>query len=104
MFSGARSFNQPLDKWGPNLSKVTDMSYLFDHAVLFDQPLETWDVSNVTNMRFMFHEAQSYNQVFTRWNLASLQVYTFFASNSSITRDAVKKFVDAAEQKGTVVA
>ena len=104
MFSGARSFNQPLDKWGPNLSKVTDMSYLFDHAVLFDQPLETWDVSNVTNMRFMFHEAQSYNQVFTRWNLASLQVYTFFALNSSITHDAVEKFVDAAEQKGTVVA
>ena len=35
----------------PDLSNVTDMSFMFADAVLVNSPtISTWDVSNVTNM------------------------------------------------------
>ena len=37
MFSGARSFNQPLNKW--NVSNVTYMESMFGDARSFNQPL-----------------------------------------------------------------
>ena len=52
MFSGAESFNQPLNSW--NVSSVTDMSYMFYFIESFDQSLESWDVGNVKNMEEMF--------------------------------------------------
>ena len=55
MFCGARSFNQPLNKW--NVSKVTDMSWMFENARSFNQPLNKWNVSNVTDMSEMFTPA-----------------------------------------------
>jgi MoxR-like ATPase len=37
MFDGASSFNQPLDSW--NVSNVTDMSHMFDGASSFNRAL-----------------------------------------------------------------
>ena len=45
MFLHATSFNQPLNKW--NVSKVTDMSYMFASARSFNQSLNNWNVSKV---------------------------------------------------------
>ena len=39
-----------------DVSKVTDMSYMFDGAASFDQPLGTWNVSSVTDMQFMVRQ------------------------------------------------
>ena len=52
MFCGATSFNQSLNKW--DVSKVTDMDFMFDDASSFNQPLDDWNVSKVKNMRHMF--------------------------------------------------
>ncbi|MGX3010033.1 BspA family leucine-rich repeat surface protein [Helicobacter sp. 23-1044] len=52
MFSGAKSFNQPLNSW--NVSNVTSMSFMFGFAESFNQPLDSWNVSNVTDMECMF--------------------------------------------------
>ena len=60
MFQGARSFNQPLNKW--NVSNETDMVWMFRNATSFNQPLNNWDVSNVEDMSYMFHGAESFNQ------------------------------------------
>ena len=60
MFSDARSFNQPLDKW--NVSKVKNMTAMFEGARSFNQPLNDWNVSNVTYMNNMFAGANSFNQ------------------------------------------
>ena len=43
MFCGATSFNQSLNKW--DVSKVTDMDFMFDDASSFNQPLDDWNVS-----------------------------------------------------------
>ena len=60
MFSGATSFNQPLNKW--KVSKVYAMSGMFQGATSFNQPLNKWNVSKVMNMSYMFNDARSFNQ------------------------------------------
>ena len=70
MFEGASSFNQPISKW--NTSKVTDMSHMFRDTT-FDQPLNTsgseWDVSGVNNMSYMFYNASGFNQFIDKWKV-----------------------------------
>jgi surface protein len=53
------------------VSKVTNMSGLFDRAVYFNQDIGAWDVSNVTNMGTMFRFARSFNQDISDWDVSS---------------------------------
>ena len=41
-----------ISKW--NVSKVTDMSFMFDYFKSFNQDISNWNVSNVTDMTYMF--------------------------------------------------
>ena len=53
MFGQNTVFNQPIDSW--NVSKVTNMSGMFYNASAFNKPLGSWNVSSVTNFtNFMF--------------------------------------------------
>jgi surface protein len=63
-------FNQNLDKW--DVSKVTDMSYMFGHADAFNQPLDSWNVSSVIDMTDMFRDAKNFNQSLNRWNVSKV--------------------------------
>ena len=56
----------------PNLSKVTDMSYMFYGCSAFNQPLEEWDVNNVTNMHYMFEGCSSFNQPLEKWDVSKV--------------------------------
>ena len=53
-----------VDKYGEinnwDVSKVTRMSYMFEDAESFNQPLNKWDVSSVTSMYRMFERAGSF--------------------------------------------
>lgn len=54
LFDNCRRLNDPnISLW--DTSDVTDMSYMFNTALEFNQPLNDWDVSNVTNMSNMFN-------------------------------------------------
>ena len=70
MFSGASSFNWPLDSW--DVSKVTDMSSMFSGASSFNWPLDSWDVSKVTDMSFMFSSASSFNWPLDSWDVSKV--------------------------------
>ena len=67
MFYDARAFNQSLNNW--DISKVTDMSYMFRGTKTFNQPLNNWDISKVTTMQLMFGEARVFmnNQPYCTW-------------------------------------
>ena len=70
MFWGATSFNQPIGNW--NVSNVTNMVSMFYSASSFNQPIGNWNVSNVTNMINMFDNATSFNQPIGNWNASNV--------------------------------
>lgn len=70
MFRDAASFNQDISNW--NVGNVNNMQYLFSNAVRFNQPLADWNVENVANMRYMFSNASSFNQNINNWNVANV--------------------------------
>ena len=51
------------------MSGVKDMSFVFDGAEIFNQPLDSWDVSGVEDMRAMFRDAWSFNQDISNWDV-----------------------------------
>lgn len=46
----------------PDLSNVSDMSYMFWGATTFNQDIGSWDTANVTNMSSMFYNASAFKQ------------------------------------------
>ena len=70
MFEDAESFNQPLNKW--DVSKVVYMGYMFWKARSFNQPLDNWNVSNVKYMDSMFRGASSFNQPLNKWDVSKV--------------------------------
>ena len=69
LFEGQKDFNENISRW--DTSTVIDMSGMFSGASSFNQPLEGWNTSNVTDMSGMFYEASSFNQPVEGWNTAN---------------------------------
>ena len=56
----------------PDLSRVTDMSGMFNQATVFNGNIGGWDVSKVTTMRLMFLSASEFNQNIGSWNVSNV--------------------------------
>ena len=68
----------------PDLSRTTEMSYMFMHAGSFDGDLSGWDVSGVTGMSGMFYNANSFNGDLSGWDVSGVTGMTgmFYNANS----------------------
>lgn len=55
-----------------NTSNVTNMRYLFGTDGGFNQPVGSWDVSNVTDMGWMFHYLENFNQPLNDWDTSNV--------------------------------
>ena len=78
LFERAKSFNHP-SVVGWDTSGVTDMSFMFQDAGDFNQPIGNWDVSNVTTIEGMFACTISapeifmeFNQSLSNWNVSKV--------------------------------
>jgi surface protein len=72
----------------PNLSLVTDMSYMFALATLFNGNINSWDVSTVTNMNGTFAGATSFNSNLNSWNVSNVtEMSSMFAQATSFNGD-----------------
>src|SRR5690606_29004357 len=69
MFREASFFNGEIGNW--DVSNVTDMSGIFYGASSFNQPLNDWDVSNVTDMSLMFYST-SFNHPLDNWDVSNV--------------------------------
>jgi surface protein len=48
---------------------------MFSGAVSFNQPIDDWDVSNVKNMNWMFNGASSFCQSIDKWEVNSCPIH-----------------------------
>jgi len=70
LFAGNDDFNKDISQW--DVSNVTNMSYMFMGARNFNKPLNNWNVRNVTNMSYMFSDAASFNQPLDSWDVSNV--------------------------------
>ncbi len=68
MFYGASNFTGDLKGW--DVSKVTNMYQMFNHAAVFNSDLSSWNVGNVTDMGYMFGYTQSFNSDLSSWDVS----------------------------------
>jgi surface protein len=73
MFSNASAFNQPLNSW--DVTNVADMVAMFYRATAFNQPIGSWNVGNVRDMTIMFNGVQlstaNYDELLIGWSTIS---------------------------------
>uniref|UniRef100_UPI00131EF3D3 BspA family leucine-rich repeat surface protein n=1 Tax=Muricauda brasiliensis TaxID=2162892 RepID=UPI00131EF3D3 len=67
----------------PDLSQVSDMSYMFVNASSFNGDISSWDVSNVTDMQNLFSGASTFNQDISGWDVGNVTIMRYMFSNAS---------------------
>ena len=67
MFSGCKHFNCNLNKW--NIRNVKNMDYMFCECKEFNQPLNKWRVGNVMSFYCMFWGCEKFNHSLRSWHL-----------------------------------
>jgi len=63
------------------------MGGMFLSAIVFNQPLVSWDTQNVTNMSDMFNGATAFNQDISGWDVSDVSSYTGFRTGSALITD-----------------
>jgi surface protein len=81
MFYGASLFNQDISGW--TTSAITNMSYMFYGASLFNQDISYWDTSLVQNMSGMFENATNFNRNLGSWSTSSVSNMSNMFNNAT---------------------
>ena len=85
MFDGASSFNADISTW--NVSSVISMRKMFYGATSFNANISRWDVSRVTDMQSMFNKASSFNADISNWDVSLVATMCkMFANATSFKR------------------
>ena len=78
------TFNDNISGW--DVSKVTNMGYMFVKAYAFNQPIGSWDVSKVADMGYMFYDATDFSQNLSTWCVKNVgNNYANFHRGSALT-------------------
>ncbi len=103
MFDNASSFNGNIGSW--NVSSVTDMSFMFRGTNIFNQNIGSWNVSAVTNMYYMFSSAKAFNQNIGSWNVSAVtNMANMFSSAISFNQNIGSWNVSSVTNMGAMFA
>ena len=70
MFAFDNAFNQDVSNW--NTGNVSDMRLMFAFDGAFNQNIGSWNTGHVTKMGGMFLNAVDFNQDISKWNVTAL--------------------------------
>ena len=84
------TFNGDISNW--NVSNVTNMHNMFFNCRTFNQDISKWDVSNVTNMSSMFKWCKTFNQDISEWDVSNVRFSLFMFTNCPIEEKHKPKF------------
>ena len=87
MFVNAALFNVDISAW--DTSSVRNMRSLFNGAAAFNQPLNTWNTSSVNDMQQMFNDAAVFNGDITTWNTSSVTNMSQMFRNAAAFNQAI---------------
>ena len=74
-----------------DVSRVSDMGYMFFRATQFQGDISHWDVSGALIMRGMFMEASSFHGDLSKWDVSNVRdMADMFKQASSFNRDVSK--------------
>jgi len=72
----------------PDLSNVTNMSFMFLNAISFNQDISDWNMSWVESILWMFQGASSFNTSLIEWDTSSvINMLDVFRSNTAFNQD-----------------
>jgi surface protein len=71
LFQDIKNFNKNISNW--DVSNVKDMSYMFSGCLNFNQNIKNWNVSNVENMEEMFNQCKKFSQDIRNWNVSNVK-------------------------------
>ena len=80
----------------PDLSGVTDLSFMFANAAVFNANIGTWDTSHVTKMQQMFYQASAFNQDLSIWNTAAVKDFSYMFSHAAVFNQDIGSWNTAA--------
>ena len=75
-----------------DVSKITDMSSLFENNIDFNGDISEWDVSNVTNMRGMFFNCENFNKDISNWDVYNVKDMSYMFSGCTVEEKYKPKF------------
>ncbi|RYU95910.1 BspA family leucine-rich repeat surface protein [Emticicia agri] len=83
MFANCVNLNGPANIGSWNTSTVTNMSFMFYRTFAFNQNIGSWNTSTVTNMAYMLQSAFAFNQNIGAWNTSGVTNMTNMFYNAS---------------------
>jgi surface protein len=78
------------------------MQWMFYHAIAFNQPIGSWDVSTVGNMSGMFNSASSFNQDLSGWNVGSVSNMSYMFQNASSFDQSLATYATKTQPRAAV--
>ncbi|SDH41309.1 Por secretion system C-terminal sorting domain-containing protein [Dyadobacter soli] len=103
IFNDAAAFNQPIGNW--DVSAVTTMQGMFQRAMAFNQPIGGWDVSAVTDMLGMFNVATAFNQPIGTWDVSAVTSMFVMFQNAAVFNQSIGNWdVSAVTDMGAMFA
>jgi surface protein len=91
MFNGCVNFNQNINHW--NVSNITNMVGMFRGCTTFNQPLNNWNTLHVNNMAEMFANATNFNQSLDSWNVSNVLDMSYMFSGSSTYNQPLNNWI-----------
>ena len=76
----------------PDLNNVTNMSFMFSHALIFNGDISNWNVNTITKMEEMFFSTSQFNQNLSGWDVSNVTVCTGFSTSSALTSNQLPSF------------